>query len=193
MHWLKFLRQFLTRNKEIGAIAESSDGLAELITECASVETAKVVLELGPGTGVFTEKILQKMSDDTTFFALEVNPRFVEATKRRCPQSRVYQDTAVNARKYMDELGVTHCDAIVSGLPWASFPEELQDDILDAVLDVLKPGGTFATFAYLRGDKTELGQQFRRKLNDRFSDVELSRTVWKNIPPAFVYRARSPE
>ena len=93
----------------------------------------------------------------------------------------------------MDELGVTHCDAIVSGLPWASFPEELQDDILDAVLDVLKPGGTFATFAYLRGDKTELGQQFRRKLNDRFSDIELSRTVWKNIPPAFVYRARSPE
>ncbi len=193
MHWLEFLKQFLTRNKEIGAVAESSDGLAELITDCASVETAKVVLELGPGTGVFTEKILQKMSDEAVFFALEVNPRFVEATKRRCPQGRVYHDTAVNARKYMDELGVTHCDAIVSGLPWASFSDELQDDILDAVLDVLKPGGTFATFAYLRGDKTEPGQQFRRKLNDRFSDVELSRTVWKNIPPAFVYRARSPE
>jgi phosphatidylethanolamine/phosphatidyl-N-methylethanolamine N-methyltransferase len=193
VHWLEFLKQFLTRNKEIGAVAESSDGLAELITDCASVETAKVVLELGPGTGVFTEKILQKMSDEAVFFALEVNPRFVEATKRRCPQGRVYHDTAVNARKYMDELGVTHCDAIVSGLPWASFSDELQDDILDAVLDVLKPGGTFATFAYLRGDKTEPGRQFRRKLNDRFSDVELSRTVWKNIPPAFVYRARSPE
>ena len=193
MHWLEFLKQFLTRNKEIGAVAESSDGLAELITDCASVETAKVVLELGPGTGVFTEKILQKMSDEAVFFALEVNPRFVEATKRRCPQGRVYHDTAVNARKYMDELGVTHCDAIVSGLPWASFSDELQDEILDAVLDVLKPGGTFATFAYLRGDKTEPGQQFRRKLHDRFSDVELSRTVWKNIPPAFVYRARSPE
>ncbi|MEE3202454.1 MAG: methyltransferase domain-containing protein [Acidobacteriota bacterium] len=187
------MKQFLTRNKEIGAVAESSDGLAELITDCASVETAKVVLELGPGTGVFTEKILQKMSNETVFFALEVNPRFVEATKRRCPQGRVYHDTAVNARKYMDELGVTHCDAIVSGLPWASFSDELQDDILDAVLDALKPGGTFATFAYLRGDKTEPGQQFRRKLHNRFSDVELSRTVWKNIPPAFVYRARSPE
>ena len=193
MHWLEFLKQFLTRNKEIGAVAESSDGLAELITDCASVETAKVVLELGPGTGVFTEKILQKMPDETVFFALEVNPHFVEATKRRCPQSRVYHDTAVNARKYMDELGVTHCDAIVSGLPWASFSDELQDEILDAVLDVLKPGGTFATFAYLRGDKTESGQQFRRKLHGRFSEVKLSRTVWKNIPPAFVYRARSPE
>ena len=76
MHWLEFLKQFLTRNREIGAVAESSDGLAELITEYASVETADVVLELGPGTGVFTEKILEKMADETTFFALEVNPRF---------------------------------------------------------------------------------------------------------------------
>ena len=45
MHWLEFLKQFLTRNREIGAVAESSDGLAELITEYASVETADVVLE----------------------------------------------------------------------------------------------------------------------------------------------------
>ena len=97
MHWLEFLKQFLTRNKEIGAVAESSDGLAELITDYASVEKAKVVLELGPGTGVFTEKILQKMPDETVFFALEVTPHFVEATKRRCPQSRVNQDTAVYA------------------------------------------------------------------------------------------------
>mgnify|MGYP003324971065 CR=1 FL=1 len=190
MHWLEFLKQFLTRNKEIGAIAESSDGLAELITEYASVETADVVLELGPGTGVFTEKILEKMADETTFFALEVNPRFVEATKRRCPQSRVYQDTAVNARKYMDELGVTHCDAIVSGLPWAVFHDQDQERYLDAMMTVLRKRGQFVTFGYLQGLLLPAARRFRRRLEKYFNTVEASSPVWSNFPPAIYYHCR---
>jgi phosphatidylethanolamine/phosphatidyl-N-methylethanolamine N-methyltransferase len=189
VNWLQFLRQFFSRNMETGAVAASSSDLAELITDCASVDAAKAVVELGPGTGVFTEKILEKMPDDSTFFALEVNARFVEATQRRCPESRVFHDSAANARKYLDQLGLDHCDAVVSGLPWVSFPDHLQNEILDAVVDVLRPGGTFVTFAYLRGVETQPDQQFKHKLQTRFSDVQRSRTVWRNIPPAFVYRA----
>ncbi len=191
MTWLEFLGQFVSRRMETGAVAASSSGLAELITDCASVSAAKVVLEFGSGTGVFTEKILEKMLDDGVFLALEVNPMFVEATKKRCPGARVVHDSAARARQHLDQLGVDYCDAIVSGLPWASFPDALQNEILDAALDVLKPGGTFVSFAYLQGLLLPPGQRFRRKLYGRFSQVERSRTVWSNIPPAFVYTART--
>ena len=191
MNWLRFLQQFFSRNMETGAVAASSDGLAELITDFASVDKAAAIVELGPGTGVFTEKILEKMPHDGVFFALEINPLFVAATRKRCPGSREFHDSAAYARKYLDELGIDHCDVVVSGLPWASFPDELQNEILDAVLDVLRPGGTFVTFAYRRGAYLSSGNDFQRKLHNRFCEVERSHTVWRNIPPAFVYRART--
>jgi phosphatidylethanolamine/phosphatidyl-N-methylethanolamine N-methyltransferase len=33
------------------------------------------------------------------------------------------------------------------------------------------------------------GLRFRRRLHDEFSHVTTTRTVWANVPPAFVYRA----
>lgn len=174
---------------ETGAIASSSQGLADLITDFASLDQARIVIELGPGTGVFTEKILEKMRKNGIFFALEINPRFVAATRRRCPQCRVFHDSAAHTRNHLNDLGVQHCDAVVSGLPWAAFPERVQDEILDAVVDALKPGGTFVTFAYLHGVLLERGKMFRRKLYSRFTQIERTPTVWRNMPPAFVYRA----
>ena len=175
--------------RETGAVASSSQGLAELITDCASLHKAEVVIELGPGTGVFTEKILEKMRDNGIFFALEINRRFVEATRLRCPQCRVLHDSAAQAKKHLNALGIQHCDSVVSGLPWAAFPEGVQDEILEAVLNALKPGGTFVTFAYLHSLLLQRGKMFRRKLFNRFSQIERSPTVWRNMPPAFVYRA----
>lgn len=175
--------------RETGAVASSSQGLAELITDLASLDSAKVVIELGPGTGVFTEKILEKIREHCIFFALEINLRFVDATRLRCPQCTVFHDSAAHARKHLNALGIQHCDAVVSGLPWAAFPESVQDENLDAVVDALTPGGTFVTFAYLHSVLLRRGKMFRKKLYSRFSQIERTPTVWRNMPPAFVYRA----
>ena len=44
--------------------------------------------------------------------------------------------------------------------------------------------------AYLQGLMFPNGQRFRRLLGEVFRGVEISPVVWKNIPPAFVYRCR---
>ncbi len=189
MTWQEFLVEGLTSHTEVRAVASSSQELAELITDLASLGDANAVIELGPGTGVFTEKIVEKTRVGSTFLAFEVNARFVAATRRRCPRCTVLQDSAVHARKHLDALGLQHCDSVVSGLPWASFSDNEQDDLLDAVFDALRPGGTFVAFAYVPGLLLQRGRDFRRKLHARFSDVEQSHVVWRNMPPAFVYRA----
>ena len=38
--------------------------------------------------------------------------------------------------------------------------------------------------------KIPAGRRFRGQLNESFSHVESSPTVWRNLPPAFVYRCR---
>jgi phosphatidylethanolamine/phosphatidyl-N-methylethanolamine N-methyltransferase len=187
--WQEFLVESVTSHNEVRALASSSQGLAELITDLASLDTADAVIELGPGTGVFTEKIVEKTRAGSTFLAFEINPKFVEVTRRRCPRCTVVQESAVHARKYLNASGLEHCDSVVSGLPWATFSETLQDDLLDAISDALRPGGTFVAFTYVSSLLLPGGRGFRRKLHERFTEVEQSRVVWRNMPPAFVYRA----
>ena len=189
MHKTRFLKEFLRHPGATWAIAESSRGLAELITDTADLSHASVVVEFGSGTGVFTEKILGKISGNAIAIALEVNPAFVEETRKRCPQASVFHDSAVNTAHYLQRAGVEQCDRIICGLPWACFSQHLQDQLLDTIMEVLTPGGKFLTFAYLHGLLLPSGRRFRRCLSSRFQEIVETRVIWKNLPPAFVYCA----
>ena len=190
MTGIGFLKQFFLAPFQTGAITTSSRGLAKLITETADLSKSRVVVEFGSGAGVFTEQILQELPQEAKFFAMEINASFVRATQLRCPSAIVHQDSAVNTQKYLREIGETHCDRIICGLPWASFNEELQDELLDTIVTILREDGRFLTFAYYHGLILPSAQRFRRKLNSRFSSVAETQTVWWNLPPAFVYCAR---
>ena len=56
------------------------------------------------------------------------------------------------------------------------------------IVESLRPGGTFATFAYLHALCLPNARRFRKRLESVFTKVELSPVVWMNLPPAFVYR-----
>ncbi len=189
MNRVEFLKQFVRYPTLTCAIAESCKELAELITDTAELSQASMVVEFGSGTGVFTEKILEKISGNAQAFSLEINEDFVKETRRRCPEAIVYFDSAVNVAPYLKEAGVEKCDRIISGLPWASFPEKIQDQILDTVADILEPGGKFLTFAYVHGLCLPAGRRFRKNLFSRFQTVLATRIIWQNLPPAFVYCA----
>ena len=100
----------------------------------------------------------------------------------------ITQDCVTKVAELCEKEGVSSVEVILSGLPWASFPKELQDRCLEAMFSVLPPGGRFATFAYLQGLMLPAGKRFRKLLDEHFSSVEISPTAWKNLPPAFVYR-----
>ena len=90
----------------------------------------------------------------------------------------------------MEKADIKTLNAIVSGLPWAAFPEKLQLGILNAVVDSLSDGGYFTTFAYLQGLLLPAGQRFKKLLKKSFKEVKISRVVWNNMPPAIVYRCK---
>lgn len=167
----------------------ASKALAELIADAARVQDASVVVEFGPGTGAITESILRRLSPKSQFFAIELNPDFIDVLRKNYPDARIIHDCASKTKKHLEAAGLDACDCIVSGLPWAAFDEGLQDELLDAGFDALKPGGSFATYAYLFGTWLPSGRRFRKKLEQRFGKVERTHTIWWNIFPAFVYYA----
>jgi phospholipid N-methyltransferase len=62
--------------------------------------------------------------------------------------------------------------------------------LLDATVGALRSGGRFATFAYTHAARMPRARKFRDLLESRFTSVTTSPIVWRNVPPAFVYRCR---
>ncbi|NIX14438.1 MAG: hypothetical protein GWN11_00780 [Candidatus Dadabacteria bacterium] len=182
-----FIKQFFTKPLSTGAIHPSSDELAELITDTAELKKRSVIVEIGSGTGVFTQKICEKKNDNAGFFVIELNPLFVEHTKRRCPAVNVVEDSAANINLHLKNKGYNSCECIISGLPWASFDNNMQDSILHNLYDAMAPGAVFLTFSYVQSLLMPSGRRFKNKLISMFGSVEQTKIIWKNVPPAFVY------
>lgn len=171
----------------MGAVVPSSDELGRRITEGIDLERARTIVELGPGTGALTRFIVERAAPDAQVMAVEIDQAFAETIRLRYPRVAVVHGSAERLPEYVNG---SPADCIVSGLPWAAFAARQQAQILDAVLAALKPGGWFATFAYIHAAWLPGGARFRSKLDDSFSTVSLSPVIWNNVPPAFVYRCR---
>lgn len=188
MSWT-FFREFLFNWKATGAIAPSSQGLARRMVKAANVSQARTILELGPGTGAFTSLIHSTMPAGGRYLGLDMNPTFIARLSQRHPDLR-FVAAAAQDFDFNNFLGEgEQFDAIISGLPWTAFPEALQIAILDHVMPRLKPGGVLTTFAYTGFHRLPSGQHFRDLLRKHCTSLTTTRTVWLNLPPAFVYAA----
>jgi len=185
-----FLLQFLRHPSQTGAVLPSSNHLSQAMVEWLDLASARAVLEYGPGTGPFTPDIVNRLGRDCRFIAIERNPTLAQEFRCRLPDVKLIQDSVENARTICDNAGIDSVDCIVCGLPWAAFPEDLQKRLLDSMMTVLRPGGQFVTFAYLHGLPLPAGRRFALRLPEYFSEVRKSQTVWRNVPPALVYRCR---
>jgi phosphatidylethanolamine/phosphatidyl-N-methylethanolamine N-methyltransferase len=185
---LEFFQAFMREPASIGALSPSSRALAKAMIEGFPLGNADLIVELGAGTGAFTGLILERIGKRTTFVAMELDPIHARGLNRRFPGLKVYNDSAERLAEYLALQEKQRAGYIVSGLPWANIPPEEQDRIMDAVLACLAPDGIFTTFAYLHARWLPKARQFRKALGRRFAHIETSPVVWRNLPPAFVYR-----
>ncbi|MCC8189464.1 MAG: methyltransferase domain-containing protein, partial [Planctomycetes bacterium] len=179
---------FLPVNPRISWQGHLAGAAAGQMVAFAAPPAEAVIAEYGPGTGAFTRHILGSLTARQRFFAVEINPDFAAALERRFPELHLRRGNAADIETFCRREGVDHVDCVISGLPWAIFPEAVQTSILDATLRVLPPGGTFVSFAYLQGLVMPAGRRFKRTLRQNFSRIQTSGIVWRNVPPAIVYR-----
>jgi len=185
---LRFLQMFVRTPRTVGAIAPSSRALAAEIIRQAGVKRARTVVELGGGTGAFTRSIVDQARDDALILSIEINPTFAKILSSRFERVCVFTDSAERVGEHLRSLGCASADCIVSGLPWASFALRHQVRLLRAISEALTDGGAFATFAYAHASLMPSALRFRTCLYGTFSKVRVTPVVWRNLPPAFVYR-----
>lgn len=187
-----FLRAALRTPATVGAVAPSSPHLSEVLASIVARTGTPTVVELGPGTGAVSQVIAQRLPPGARHVAVELDPAMVAFLSRTQPGLEVVHGDARELRVLLGQHDVQHADAIISGLPWALFDLDTQRAVLGEVSAAIGSTGAFTTFAYLHGMALPGARRFRRTLRDTFDEVLVSATIWRNVPPAFVYVCRRP-
>ena len=178
---LAFLRGFLRRPTEVGSVIPSSRFLERLIVREAALPSAKVAVELGPGTGGTTRALLRALPADATLLCIEVNPKFVEVLRTTIDDPRlvVHQGSAEDLAEIVAEHGLDAPDVVISGIPFSTMPPALGQRIQESIREALAPRGRFVAYQ-VRDTVAQIGRRVfgRPKVEAEF----------RNIPPMRVYR-----
>lgn len=177
----EFFSQWLSNPLRIGAVAPSGSALAKLITAEISARTAPVI-ELGPGTGVFTRALLQAGVAPRQLALIEFLPEFASKLQQQFPQTQVITMDAARLRE-AELFGRGEAGAVVSGLPLLSMPLRNVMAIIAGAFAHLRPSGALYQFTYVPRCPVP------KRILDRLGlKAEHYGTAWVNFPPAFVYR-----
>ncbi len=178
---LLFFRALALNPRTVGAIAPSGPNLANLITR--EITTASgPVLELGPGTGIFTEALLDRGVEESDLTLIEYGSDFMRLLQMRFPRARVL---------WMDASWIISHDlfrdqpfgAVVSGLPLLNMSPKKVMAILTGAFSNLKAGGAFYQFTY--GMQCPISKAHLNRLGLKATCMG---RVFLNVPPASVYR-----
>jgi len=173
-----FIKQFIKNKKMVGAVSPSSRFLGEKMLFNIDFNKEKIIVELGPGTGVFTDMIIKRMAPDAKLLIFELNDNFFASLDERItdPRVTIIHVSAEFIEKYLEKD--LKADVIVSSLPLMVFPEELREKIILEAYNCLKKNGNYIQFQY--------SLQSKKLLAKKYDTIDIKFTI-KNFPPAFVY------
>ncbi|MBM77242.1 MAG: hypothetical protein CL846_02055 [Crocinitomicaceae bacterium] len=176
-----FFSEFIKERKTVGAVLPSSKFLAAKMLKGIDFKKNQNIIELGPGTGIFTKEIIKKMSPKSNLISIELNKSFYKQLSHKFKGNAQFTPvlgSADNISNIIKEQNINSVDVIISSLPLAVIPLRIKAGIFREVKKVLKEDGSFIQFQYSLNAK--------EILNKRFSSVNITFTP-VNIPPAFVY------
>ncbi len=178
---MNFFRAWLNDPLRVASVTPSGSALAALITSEISGHSAPVV-ELGPGTGVFTDALLARGVAEDQIVLIEYGRNFAAKLAERFPSARIFCMDACRLR-HVDLFGEGHAGALVSGLPMLSMSNRKIMAVLEGGFRHLKPGGAFYQFTY--GPLCPVPRQILDRLG--LETYRIGGTL-ANVPPASVYR-----
>ena len=187
-----FITRFASTPTSVGAVFPSSRDLAEAMLHGITLEPGDVVVEYGPGTGAFTELIIERLPEGAEYLGIERDPHVHGHLQRRFPDRHFHLGSAEEVQELLKGRGLKKPRLIISGLPFASMPHAVQEMILEATREALHEEGIFRTFTYPICWYMTGSQRFRKVALDHFDDHHKSRTVHRNIPPAKVLSYSKP-
>ncbi|RDJ25167.1 phospholipid methyltransferase [Bosea caraganae] len=179
--FVQFFRLWAANPLQVAAVAPSGEALAKVMTQEIGPEDGPV-LELGPGTGVFTRALLARGVSETDLTLVEYGSDFARMLEFRFPEARVLWMDASQLTRFELFTGAP-VGAVVSGLPLLSMSPRKTIAILSGAFTYMRPGGAFYQFTY--GPRCPVPRPILDRLGLKATRVG---RALRNIPPAAVYK-----
>ena len=182
MLWAAWLRA----PRRVGAVLPSSVPLAAAMA--AQVPPGPgLIVELGGGTGSITEGLLAAGIPAAGLIVVERDPLLARRLRQRFPDAQVVCGDACRLPELLAAQGIAApVKAVVSSLPMLAMTPSQRARLMRGVGRILQPGGTMVQYTY--GIRCPVPA---RTLARSRVQAQRAARVWRNVPPAFVWRFES--
>ncbi len=146
------------------------------------------ILELGPGTGIFTERILPNLKKGDHFDVVELNSYFFNILHRRF---RFNGEVRLHHGDFLKFQPDRKYDFVISSLPYERIPIRVTRKMWERKLSYCKPGSYIIYYKYVNFN--HFRSRFEKQLVRDYCHDE--KIVFLNMPPArlFTLKINDPE
>ncbi|MEE9451148.1 MAG: rRNA adenine N-6-methyltransferase family protein [Gammaproteobacteria bacterium] len=169
-----FIKEIFKNFSAMGAVIPTSSYAArEMAKQVSNADTGYVV-ELGAGSGVITEALVQHLADPKRLIVIEQSLELANYLQKRFPQLHVIHGDAAYLQTLLSDLG-NQVSTIISALPFTLMSKAVVAQIGHQIETVLDKEGRLIQITYKSKKSSKFPQQFK---------LLYSKKVWRNIPPA---------
>lgn len=174
------------RDKQVASITPTSSFGIEKVCSKINFTKRNVVIEYGPGTGVFTKYLLDHLTADSLLIVIERNEDFINILAKTFndPRLVVHHESAENVSQLLRLSGEEKADYVLSGIPFSFLPHELRDSIVSRSYACLRKGGKFLAYQTF----FQMDRYLKVYLEKYFAEVN-TEFFFRNAPPLRVFEA----
>lgn len=146
---LLFFKRVLANPAQVGYLVPSSGFLTRKTARFIDDSSARTVVELGPGEGCHSRRILRQLKTDSRLILIELDEPFAAHLKKQFagdPRVTVIHGNALQLVEILDSLGASEPDYIVSGLPFTIMERKLRESLLGSIASAMGTETRFITY-----------------------------------------------
>ena len=180
------LRAFLKDPKGVAALVPTSSAVTGRIASKVGPRKAGLIVEYGPGSGVLTRALLERLRPDGRLVAIERNAELAGRLTNGIEDRRltVVRDSAEQVRQILDDLDQGPVDYVFSGIPFFWLTPEAAARIVANTREVLATGGSFVAYQMFYLTRRRLRVHLDRSFSTVHAELDL-----RNLPPSRIYQA----
>jgi phosphatidylethanolamine/phosphatidyl-N-methylethanolamine N-methyltransferase len=179
---VRFFRSWMGKPLSMGAVSPSGKALTRLMASFVDPDDTRPVIELGPGTGVVTQALIERGVAPERIVSIEYSADFCRLLEKRFTGIQIIEGDAYALEHSLNGCIAGPVSAVISSLPLLTQPPARRSALIEASFARLAHGQPFIQFSY--GLASPIPSD-----PDLFSTTHTG-WVMKNVPPArvWVYR-----
>lgn len=179
MSKIDFFKTFI-KDRDVASVVPTSMRCVKKV--CTHIDFTKnfLLVEYGPGNGVFSKYLLEKMTPGSRLILIEANEDFVKELERtiKDPRVKIHNILAGDVESVLDPEDVGNVDYVLSGIPFSFLKKDRKRQVLNTTKAILKDGGKFVAY--------QTSGHLKKPVMEVFGNYDIEMEML-NIPPYLIY------